>query len=94
LKLFIVFNEELIGELIFKNNKFKLNYFDNWRKNGFELSPHLPFNDANSENIKNFLKNLLPEGENLDDISIFLQISKYNTFGLIREIGKDIAGAN
>jgi len=93
LKLFIVFNEELIGELIFKNNKFKLNYFDNWRKNGFELSPHLPFNDANSENIKNFLKNLLPEGENLDDISIFLQISKYNTFGLIREIGKDIAGA-
>ena len=93
MKLFIVFNEELIGELIFKNNKFKLNYFDNWRKNGFELSPHLPFNDANSENIKNFLKNLLPEGENLDDISIFLQISKYNTFGLIREIGKDIAGA-
>ena len=93
MKLFIVFNEELIGELIFENNKFKLNYFDNWKKNGFELSPHLPFNDANSENIKNFLKNLLPEGENLDDISIFLQISKYNTFGLIKEIGKDIAGA-
>jgi len=93
LKLFITFNEEVIGELIFENEEFKLNYFNNWKENGFELSPNLPFNNASSENIKNFLKNLLPEGENLDDISIFLQISKYNTFGLIKEIGKDIAGA-
>jgi len=93
LKLFITFNEEVIGELIFEDEKFKLNYFDNWKKNGFELSPHLPFNNGSTENIKNFLQNLLPEGENLDDISIFLQISKYNTFGLIKEIGKDIAGA-
>ena len=93
MKLFITFNEEIIGELIFQNEEFKLNYFDNWKANGFELSIHLPFNNASSENIKNFLKNLLPEGENLDDISIFLQISKYNTFGLIKEIGKDIAGA-
>ena len=93
MKLFITFNEEVIGELIFENEEFKLNYFNNWKENGFELSPNLPFNNASSENIKNFLKNLLPEGENLDDISIFLQISKYNTFGLIKEIGKDIAGA-
>jgi serine/threonine-protein kinase HipA len=93
LKLFITFNEEIIGELIFKNDKFELNYFDSWKENGFELSPHLSFNSVSSENIKNFLQNLLPEGENLNDISIFLQISKYNTFGLIKEIGKDIAGA-
>ena len=93
MKLFITFNEEIIGELIFENEEFKLNYFDSWERNGFELSPHLPFKSSSSENIKNFLKNLLPEGENLDDISIFLQISKYNTFGLIKEIGKDIAGA-
>lgn len=93
MKLFITFNEEIIGELIFENEEFKLNYFDNWKENGFILSPHLPFNNASSENIKNFLKNLLPEGENLDNISIFLQISKFNTFGLIKEIGKDIAGA-
>ena len=93
MKLYITFNEEVIGELIFEDNQFYLNYYDNWIKNGFELSNYLPFNNTNNENIKNFLKNLLPEGENLDDISIFLQISKYNTFGLIQEIGKDIAGA-
>ena len=93
MKLFIGFNEKIIGELIFKNNEFSLNYFDEWKKNGFALSPHLSFADSNSESIKNFLKNLLPEGENLDDISIFLQISKYNTFSLIKEIGQDIAGA-
>ena len=93
MKLFISFNDKIIGELIFENDIFKLNYFDEWKQNGFELSPHLPFDGPSSENIKNFLKNLLPEGENLDDISIFLQISKYNTFGLIQEIGKDIAGA-
>ena len=93
MKLFIAFNEDVIGELFFENNQFKLNYYDEWKEKGFELSPHLKFNGSPSENIKNFLKNLLPEGENLDDISIFLQISKYNTFGLIKEIGKDVAGA-
>ena len=93
MKLFITFNENVIGELIFENNQFKLNYYDEWKKDGFELSPHLSFEETKSENVKNFLKNLLPEGENLDDISIFLQISKYNTFALIKEIGKDVAGA-
>ena len=93
MKLFLEFNSTLIGELKFKDNKFELNYFENWIENGFELSPHLSFENSNSEGIKNFLKNLLPEGENLDDISIFLQISKYNTFGLIKEIGEDVAGA-
>ncbi|MEO1923365.1 MAG: HipA N-terminal domain-containing protein, partial [Nautiliaceae bacterium] len=93
MRLFITFNEDVIGELFFENNQFKLNYYDKWKKEGFELSPHLKFETSASENIKNFLKNLLPEGENLDDISIFLQISKYNTFGLIKEIGKDVAGA-
>ena len=93
MKLFITFDEKIIGELVFENEKFELNYFNSWKKNGFELSPHLSFDNSTNENIKNFLKNLLPEGENLDDISIFLQISKYNTFGLIKEIGKDIAGA-
>ena len=72
MKFFITFNEEIIGELIFENEEFRLNYFNSWKKNGFELSPHLSFDNSASENIKNFLKNLLPEGENLDDISIFL----------------------
>jgi len=92
-KLYVTLNEDVIANLVFEDNKFRLEYYDKWKKEGFELSPHLKFETSTSENIKNFLKNLLPEGENLDDISIFLQISKYNTFGLIKEIGKDVAGA-
>jgi len=92
-KLYVTLNEDVIANLVFEDNKFRLEYYDKWKKEGFELSPHLKFETSPSENIKNFLKNLLPEGENLDDISIFLQISKYNTFGLIKEIGKDVAGA-
>ena len=93
MKLYVTLNEDVIADLVFEDNKFRLEYYDKWKKEGFELSPHLKFETSTSENIKNFLKNLLPEGENLDDISIFLQISKYNTFGLIKEIGKDVAGA-
>ncbi len=93
MKLYVTLNEDVIANLVFEDNKFRLEYYDKWKKEGFELSPHLKFETSPSENIKNFLKNLLPEGENLDDISIFLQISKYNTFGLIKEIGKDVAGA-
>ncbi len=93
MKLYVTLNEDVIANLVFEDNKFRLEYYDKWKKEGFELSPHLKFETSTSENIKNFLKNLLPEGENLDDISIFLQISKYNTFGLIKEIGKDVAGA-
>jgi len=92
-KLYVTLNEDVIADLVFEDNKFRLEYYNKWKKEGFELSPHLKFETSPSENIKNFLKNLLPEGENLDDISIFLQISKYNTFGLIKEIGKDVAGA-
>ncbi len=93
MKLYVTLNEDVIADLVFEDNKFRLEYYNKWKKEGFELSPHLKFETSPSENIKNFLKNLLPEGENLDDISIFLQISKYNTFGLIKEIGKDVAGA-
>jgi len=92
-KLYVTLNEGVIADLVFEDNKFRLEYYDKWKKEGFELSPHLKFETSPNENIKDFLKNLLPEGENLDDISIFLQISKYNTFRLIKEIGKDVAGA-
>ena len=59
MKLLITFNENVIGELIFENNQFKLNYYDEWKKDGFELSPHLSLKEAKSENVKNFLKNFL-----------------------------------
>ena len=96
MKLNIFFNQTSIGELEFdiESKKFSLGYFKKWKESGFALSPHLPLNgEIDSLAIEMFLKNLLPEGENLESISVFKQISKYNTFGLIDEIGKDISGA-
>jgi serine/threonine-protein kinase HipA len=43
--------------------------------------------------VQRFLGNLLPEGRVLDIISVTEQISKSNTFGLIRALGKEPVGA-
>ena len=90
MKLDIYFNDIFVGEL-FYNGKFDIKYSKNWLENGFFLSPHLE--NPTHKNIEIFLQNLLPEGENLETISLFKQISKYNTFKLIEEIGSDITGA-
>lgn len=96
MQLDIYLSKSKIGKLFFdtESKKFNLYYLDSWRKHGFALSPYLPLNaEIKREAIDNFLRNLLPEGENLDAISLYKQISKYNTFALIKEIGSDISGA-
>ena len=90
MKLEIYFNDVFVGEL-FYSGEFSIKYSKEWLENGFFLSPHLK--NPTHKNIEIFLQNLLPEGENLETISLFKQISKYNTFKLIEEIGSDITGA-
>ena len=90
MKLDIYFNDIFVGELLY-NGEFSIKYSKDWLENGFFLSPHLK--NPTHKNIEIFLQNLLPEGENLETISLFKQISKYNTFKLIEEIGSDITGA-
>ena len=69
-------------------------YEPSWLKDGFPVSPHLPFHQAlDPRSVRNFLQNLLPEGQGLEDITSNTKISKNNTFGLIRIIGEDTSGA-
>lgn len=77
-----------------KNENYFFKYNDHWIKNGFAISPHLPFtHEVSSATIKRFLENLIPEGEGLTEIASFTHISKKNTFAIIHSIGYDTAGA-
>ena len=89
-------NSDYVGfiQIDLKSNNAKLNYDDNWKEIGFELSPYLKFNtDINSNSIKKFISNLLPEGKGLEFVSEFFHISKANQFSLIEAIGNETAGA-
>lgn len=71
-----------------------LEYESSWVQNGFPISPHLPFHSKLSvQAVNNYLQNLLPEGQGLEDITSNTTISKNNTFGLIRVIGEETSGA-
>jgi serine/threonine-protein kinase HipA len=76
------------------SDTFALAYTQQWQKAGFALSPHLPLKGAISPvAIRRFLENLLPEGEALDTVSQYTNIAKSNVLGLIRQLGKETAGA-
>ncbi len=76
------------------NDRYGLAYAPEWQvKSGFSISPHLPPGACKSEPVKRFLANLLPEGKWLEELSVDLQISKSNIFGLIAAIGIETTGA-
>ncbi len=83
-----------IATLSLVEDKLQWNYLDSWQRKGFPLSPYLPLNKSiPSENVERFLRNLLPEGNGLDELLASFHLSRYNTFGLIRALGLDIPGA-
>ncbi len=87
---------ERIAELAWDpaSDVFTLAYTQQWQKTGFALSPHLPLSGAIAPvAIRRFLENLLPEGEALDTVSQYTNIAKSNVLGLIRQLGKETAGA-
>ncbi|MGD9655053.1 MAG: HipA domain-containing protein [Sulfuricurvum sp.] len=94
--LHIFCNGEHIGvlEIDTADNDAALVYDAHWQQTGFALSPHLPLHgQSDTGSIKKFLANLLPEGEGLEFVSRFFQISKANRFGLIEAVGAESAGA-
>ncbi len=77
-----------------KEENYRFEYIDEWKKEGYAISPHLPLEEnIPSGAIKRFLENLLPEGKGLDDLSAFTHISKSNIFGLIQAMGFETSGA-
>lgn len=92
--LSVILNDKLVAELSLVEQTLVWKYSPDWKKEGYQISPHLPLDKpCQAWSISNFLNNLLPEGEGLDEISLQFQISKGNTYGLVRALGKDLPGA-
>lgn len=94
--LTIFYNKTKVGtlQLLAQSEEFSFQYDEEWKKNGFSLSPSMPFNkELPNSYVKNFIANLLPEGDGLEKLSEYLQISKANKFALIRELGSETSGA-
>jgi len=76
---------------------FSFGYHPAWLNDraAFPLSPHFPLTGEpfSSAPIRRFLENLLPEGRALDIAATTFQVSKSNIFGLVRELGRETAGA-
>jgi serine/threonine-protein kinase HipA len=71
-----------------------LEYTSEWQASGFGISPHLPLAVAgNHQVVQRFLRNLLPEGQGFDILLENYQLSRANTFGIIRALGTDTPGA-
>lgn len=77
--------------------RFSFAYAPEWREriDTYALSPHVPLTGApaSSATVRRFIENLLPEGRALDVVASIYQVSKNNAFGLIRELGRETAGA-
>lgn len=93
-QLDIYLNSKLIAHLLLQDDQLLWNYTDDWKLNGFFISPHLSLlENIPSLNVQRFLRNLLPEGHPLDELTTHYNLSKNNTYALIRALGLDIPGA-
>jgi serine/threonine-protein kinase HipA len=93
-QLDIYLNAKRIAQIFLQNDQLLWDYTDDWRANGFPISPHLPFlENIPSLNVQRFLRNLLPEGPHLDELTSYYNLSKNNTYALIRMLGLDMPGA-
>ena len=91
-KLNIFMGQERLGEIriIDARGSMDLVYDPLWSSSGgISVSPHLLAGACRPESVHNFLANLLPEGEWLEDLSRNATCSKANIFGLITYIGTE-----
>jgi serine/threonine-protein kinase HipA len=73
---------------------FNLNYADQWKIDGFAISPHLPLSgNFSQENTRKFLENLMPEGEAYKTLLRAFKIAPNNLFSMLSYIGPDATGA-
>lgn len=91
----IFYNHHVIAKLIVSDSDdLDLLYTEEWKQNGFPLSPCLPLQGViDKKDVKNFVLNLLPEGNGLEELSKLFHISKANAFALLNAIGKETSGA-
>ncbi|GAB2902241.1 HipA domain-containing protein [Paraburkholderia jirisanensis] len=92
-------NGAIVGHVTFdaEADLYSFDYDAAWRARtqAFPLSPHIPVDSpvAAPGTVHRFVENLLPEGRALDVATSFFHVSRNNTYGLIRMLGKEPAGA-
>lgn len=90
----VFLGKELIAELTLLNDETYWNYNQAWADSGYMISPNLDFYvDIPAVNVQRFLRNLLPEGNGLEQLIRSFHLGKSNTFGLVRALGLDTPGA-
>lgn len=94
----IYYNSSFVGDLVYDEmtNSFCVQYNQKWvNVGGFPLSPCIPFENSKkfTAEAKAFVDNLLPEGDGLERLSLYLQVSKNNKYSLLKSIGDETSGA-
>lgn len=90
----VYLGKDIIAKITLIDDQLSLQYSPAWQQSGYAVSPHLPLHgDIPTVNVQRFLRNLLPEGNGLDELVTNLRLSKSNTFGLIRALGMDMPGS-
>lgn len=93
--LYIHYSKSLVGTISYEplNKSYSLEYDEKWKKDGFEISPSIGFDNPSSDAVGRFIENLLPEGDGLEELSIYFQISKSEKFSILKQIGLETTGA-
>ena len=92
--LYVYLGKNIIAKLTLINDQLHWRYSQSWQQSGYAISPYIPLHgDIQTLNVQRFLRNLLPEGNGLDELLNNFHLSKYNTFGLVRALGLDIPGS-
>lgn len=92
--LAVFLGDQPVARLRQHDDQLHWDYHPQWQQQGYAISPHLPLDAPIAPlNVQRFVRNLLPEGTGLDELLQRFQLGRQNTFGLIRAIGADTAGA-
>ncbi|MCF6767901.1 HipA domain-containing protein [Thiotrichales bacterium 19S11-10] len=92
--LYVYLGNKTVATISFIDNEIIWQYTQQWQKNGFAVSPHLPLSDEiDNIDAEQFLRNLLPEGKILEDTAKNISTTTNDTFTLLAALGLDLPGA-
>lgn len=95
-QLYVFYQQSRVGELVKLNaRQMRFQYHQAWldNPNAFALSISLPLRSEPFEHAETFFANILPEGDVRAALCKKLGLSEKNDFGLLAEIGGEVAGA-
>jgi len=95
-QLYVFYQQSRVGELVKLNaRQMRFQYHQAWLDNpsAFALSISLPLRSEPFEHAETFFANVLPEGDVRAALCKKLGLSEKNDFGLLAEIGGEVAGA-